>query len=53
MYVKFQSGFHSLRHTDRYWAGLLTDLVIEQVLIQSLKTIGGHDITVISDHRNW
>ena len=30
-----------LRRTDRYWDGLSSDLVIEQVLMRSLKTSGG------------
>ena len=29
---------HVVRRSDRYWAGLSTDLVIEQVLMRSLKT---------------
>ena len=37
----FENGFHVVRRTDRYWAGLSTDLVIEQVLMRSLKTTGG------------
>ena len=32
---------HSIRRSDRYWAGLSTDLVIEQVLMRSIKTNGG------------
>lgn len=38
---KFKSGFHVIRRSDRYWAGLSTDLVIEQSLMRSLKTTGG------------
>lgn len=34
-------GFHSIRRTDRYWAGLSTDLIIEQVMMRSIKSIGG------------
>ena len=30
-----------VRRSDRYWAGLSTDLVIEQVLMRSIKTTGG------------
>ncbi len=30
-----------VRRTDRYWAGLSSDLVIEQVLMRSMKTSGG------------
>jgi hypothetical protein len=37
----FQGGLHVLRRNDRYWAGLLSDLVIEQVLMRSVKTAGG------------
>ena len=28
------------RSTDRYWAGLSSDLVIEQVLMRSMKSTG-------------
>lgn len=41
LYQDFMSGFHVVRRSDRYWAGLSTDLVIEQVLMRSLKTSGG------------
>ena len=37
----FEEGFHVIRRSDRLWAGLSTDLVIEQVLMRSLKTSGG------------
>ena len=37
----FQDGLHVVRRSDRYWAGLSTDLVIEQVLMRSVKTCGG------------
>ena len=37
----FQKGFHVIRRSDRYWAGLSSDLIIEQVLMRSLKTSGG------------
>ena len=30
-----------IRRSDRYWAGLSSDLVIEQVLMRSMKTNGG------------
>ena len=36
-----QHGFHTVRRSDRYWSGLWTDLVIEQVLMRSLKSRGG------------
>ena len=38
---QFDAGFHCVRKSDRYWVGLLTDLVIEQVLMRSIKTSGG------------
>ena len=31
VYTKFQNGYHVVRRSDRYWAGLSTDLIIEQV----------------------
>ena len=34
------SGKHVFRRSDRYWAGLSSDLVIEQVLMRSVKTKG-------------
>jgi hypothetical protein len=36
-----QHGYHTVRRSDRYWAGLWTDLVIEQVVMKSLKSRGG------------
>ncbi|KAK3744094.1 hypothetical protein QZH41_005421, partial [Actinostola sp. cb2023] len=41
VYNFFQDGFHVVRRSDRYWAGLSTDLTIEQVLMRSVKTSGG------------
>lgn len=41
VYGRFMDGFHAVRRSDRYWAGLSTDLIIEQVLMRSLKTSGG------------
>lgn len=41
MYTSFQDGLHVVRRSDRYWAGLSTDLAIEQVLMRSVKTCGG------------
>ncbi|KAK3869286.1 hypothetical protein Pcinc_025395 [Petrolisthes cinctipes] len=37
----FEEGFHVVRRSDRLWAGLSSDLIIEQVLMRSLKTCGG------------
>eukprot|EP00794_Sanderia_malayensis_P017156 gene17156-18878_t len=41
VYKAFARGFHVVRRSDRYWAGLSTDLIIEPVLMRSLKTTGG------------
>ena len=41
VFQKFSERFHVIRRSDRYWAGLSTDLVIEQVLMRSMKTSGG------------
>ena len=37
----FDQGLHIVRRSDRFWAGLSPDLVIEQVLVRSMKTSGG------------
>jgi len=37
----FMKGYHVIRNSDIYWAGLSTDLVIEQMLMRSLKSVGG------------
>ena len=36
-----QQGADVIRRSERYWAGLWPDLIIEQVLIKSLKSRGG------------
>ena len=41
VYEHFVNGLHVVRRSDRYWAGLSSDLVIEQVLMRSMKTSGG------------
>ena len=33
--------YHTVRRSDRYWAGLLTDLTIEQLMMHSIKSRGG------------
>ena len=40
VYREFEAGFHVVQRTNRLWAGLSTELVIEQVLMRSLKTSG-------------
>ena len=42
LYKRFsEHGFHSVRRSDRYWAGLSTDLIIEQVMMRSIKSSSG------------
>ena len=36
-----QYGLHSVRQSDRYWAGLSTDLMIEQTMMKAIKGRGG------------
>lgn len=39
--AKFENGLHVIRRTDQFWAGLGSDLTIEQTLMRSLKSSGG------------
>ena len=41
VYEAFMRGHHVSRRSDCFWAGLSTDLVIEQVVMRSVKTTGG------------
>ena len=41
VYENFRKGLHVIRRSDHYWAGLSSDLVIEQVLMRSMKRRGG------------
>ena len=42
LYEKFAyHGYHTVRRSERFWAGLWTDLVIEQVMMRSIKSRGG------------
>lgn len=36
----FHSGLHVIRRSDRYWAGLSADLVIEQEFMRAMKASG-------------
>ena len=36
-----EHGFHTVRRSSRYWAGLWTDLTVEQVMMRSIKSRGG------------
>jgi len=35
VYDQLSNGFHAVRRSNRYWAGLSTDLTIEQVLMRA------------------
>ena len=41
VYEQFKEGLHVVRRSDRHWAGLSSDLIIEQVLMRSMKTSVG------------
>ena len=36
-----ENGYHSIRRNDKYWAGLWSDLIIEQIMMRSIKLRGG------------
>ena len=40
LYQQLSWGFHAVRRSNRYWAGLPTDLVIEQTMMQTAKARG-------------
>ena len=41
VFHKFMNGFHVIRRTNQYWAGLGSDLVIEQTFMRFSKSTGG------------
>ena len=41
LHKQFVNGFHAVRRENRHWAGLWSYLLIEQTLMQSVKTRGG------------
>ena len=41
LHKHFMNELHVIRRSNRFWAGLSPDLVIEQVLMRNLKTSGG------------
>lgn len=41
VYNRFRSGLFVIRRSDHFWAGLPSDLVIEQALMRTIKTTGG------------
>ena len=36
-----EHGYHTVRRSDRFLAGLWTDLIIEQIMMRSIKSRGG------------
>ena len=41
VYRHFEEAYHVIRRSDRYWAGFSADMIIELVLMRSLKTTCG------------
>lgn len=41
IYAKFLEGMFVLRRSDSFWAGIFSDLYIEQVLMANVKSVGG------------
>ena len=41
VFHEFMNGFYAIRRTNQHWAGLGSDMVIEQNLMRSLKSTGG------------
>ena len=42
VYQQFTEGrLHTIRRSERFWAGLWGDLIIEQVMMRSIKSTGG------------
>ena len=41
VYQEFLDGFHVVRRSNQFWAGLSSDLAIKQTLMRSLKSTGG------------
>ena len=41
LHEQFQNGKHAVRRSQRYWAGLWSDLVIDKTLMRSVKSTGG------------
>lgn len=40
-FARFNEGYFVLRRSDDYWCGIFSDLFIEQVLMGSIKSVGG------------
>ena len=41
VFRKFTNGLQVIRRSNQFWAGLSSDLVIEQTLMRLLKSTGG------------
>ena len=41
LHQQFEDGHHAVRRSGRFWAGLWSDLMIEQTLMRSIKCAGG------------
>ena len=42
LYKQFtHNGYHTVRQSNRFWSRIWTDVATEQVLMRSLKTLGG------------
>ena len=41
VYARFQEGYFVVHRSDSYWTGMFSDLCIEQVLMGSVKSVGG------------
>ena len=41
LYNLFQQGYYTIKKSDRFWAGLWTDLVMEQSLMRTAKSRRG------------
>ncbi|KYN08445.1 hypothetical protein ALC62_00577 [Cyphomyrmex costatus] len=48
-YQRFTEGCFTIRRSDKFWSGIMTDQTIEQTLMRPFKTIGGLTIRQISD----
>ncbi|KYM97251.1 hypothetical protein ALC62_12065 [Cyphomyrmex costatus] len=40
-YQKFVNGFFTIRRTNKFWSGIMSDQTIEQCYMQGIKTAGG------------
>ena len=38
---RYENDYHTIRRTNKFWADLWSDVIIEQVMMRSLKNRGG------------